>query len=186
MRNPAMKCSVMRARVWLVTGLVLVSGLIHHANTGWAADATSNAIVSIGLTPDPDQTTVVIQTDLPIGYRYTVYDSFDPIRVVVDFPGMDVSRVAQVITPGAAPVQEIRVSSLALTSGSLGRVELLLQTSAKYNVSLTGNEFSLHSRTSLLPAVPFVVALLWSAPARAISKPVWCAATLPRRPRWIG
>jgi type IV pilus assembly protein PilQ len=48
-----------------------------------------NVIKSLVVQPDSKGPSVNIQTELPVGYRYTVYDSFDPVRVVVDFPGMD-------------------------------------------------------------------------------------------------
>ena len=106
-----------------------------------AAQDGQNAIVAIEVQNQPAATTVMMTTREPVGYRYTVYDSFDPVRVVVDFPGMDVSEVAKVIPVKNGPVQEVRVSSFDLTSGKLGRVELLLTTAAKYEVELKGNVF---------------------------------------------
>ena len=106
-----------------------------------AAQNGQNAIVAIEVQNQPAATTVMMTTREPVGYRYTVYDSFDPVRVVVDFPGMDVSDVAKVIPVKDGPVQEVRVSSFDLTSGKLGRVELLLTTTAKYEVELKGKVF---------------------------------------------
>ncbi len=82
-----------------------------------------------------------IQTREPVGYRYTVYDSFDPVRVVVDFPGMDVSGVDSVIKVDSQTVKEVRVSSLELATGQLGRVEFLLTEPTNYNVFLANNNF---------------------------------------------
>jgi len=44
--------------------------------------------------------------------RYTVYDAFDPVRVVVDFPGMAVAAVPETIVAGPAPLKELRLPSL--------------------------------------------------------------------------
>ena len=84
-----------------------------------------------------------VVTKDPVGYRYTVYDSFDPVRVVVDSPGMDVSEVKKVFPVQNSPVQEVRVSSFDLTSGKLGRVEMLLTSAAKYKVDLEGKTFQI-------------------------------------------
>lgn len=106
-----------------------------------AAQKSENAIVSIDVQNQADATTVKLVTKDPVGYRYTVYDSFDPVRVVVDFPGMDVSEVKKVIPVKNGPVQEVKVSSFDLTSGKLGRVEMLLSSAAKYQVDLEGKDF---------------------------------------------
>lgn len=82
-------------------------------------------------------------TEQPVGYRYTVYDSFDPIRVVVDFPGMDISALEPVRKVSLAPVEEVRVSSYELESGKLGRVEILLDKATNYEVTLKDLEFQI-------------------------------------------
>ncbi|HKK01266.1 MAG TPA: type IV pilus secretin PilQ, partial [Desulfuromonadales bacterium] len=56
------------------------------------------------------------------------------------FPGLDASGV----TPPAAvpaPLKAIAVTPLKLSTGSLGRVELVLKKTANYTVSLSGNDF---------------------------------------------
>lgn len=117
------------------------------AVVGWspqlhAADPADdqNRIVSISVDQDAARPTVKIQTREPVGYRYTVYDSFDPIRVVVDFPGMDITGVASPIAVNAKGLKEVKVSTFDLTSGKLARVELLLTQASGYNVLLAGNE----------------------------------------------
>ncbi len=152
MRNPAMMYSVSRAWVWLVTGLVLMGGLILPASPVRAEEEKSNSIVAVGLAPESEPTTVVIRTDRPVGYRYTVYDSYDPVRVVVDFPGMSVPSSLPAVYPGSGPVQEIRLSSFDLTSGALGRVELLLHTAVKYATALDGTELRLTFAEGSAPA----------------------------------
>lgn len=127
---------------WAVLALVAVAGWSPEAS---AADPAKeqNRIVAISVDQAGEQPTVKIQTREPVGYRYTVYDSFDPIRVVVDFPGMDITGVASPIAVNAKGLKEVRVSAFDLTSGKLARVELLLTEANGYNVVLSGNDLKL-------------------------------------------
>jgi type IV pilus assembly protein PilQ len=100
-----------------------------------------NQILAVSADKAGEQPAVHITTRDPVGYRYTVYDSSDPMRVVIDFPGMDVTGIASPIKVDSPPVREIRVSSFDLTSGRLGRVELLLTAQTPYNVFQSGNVF---------------------------------------------
>lgn len=100
-----------------------------------------NQILAVSVASGDGEPGVHITTREPVGYRYTVYDSQDPVRVVIDFPGMDVSGVSSPIKVDSSPVQEIRVSSFDLSSGRLGRVEILLSAQTEYNVFLSGNDF---------------------------------------------
>jgi type IV pilus assembly protein PilQ len=114
-------------------------------DSGWAfaqeegAAMENNRLLSISVDKEAALPTVCIRTDRPVGYRYTVYDSHNPVRVVIDFPGMDVTGIAAPIKVDATPLREIQVFSLDLPSGKLGRVELLLTREAKYDVSLSEN-----------------------------------------------
>ncbi len=114
--------------------LLLVNGL------AWGAEDT-NKLVSVSVDSGAAIPTVLIKTAKPVGYRYTVYDSFEPTRVVVDFPGMEFSDIAESIAVDQGAVQEIRVAGFALTSGQLTRVEILLTEGSEYQVKLDGNEF---------------------------------------------
>jgi type IV pilus assembly protein PilQ len=100
-----------------------------------------NQILSVSADKAGEQPAVHITTRDPVGYRYTVYDSSEPMRVVIDFPGMDVTGIDSPIKVDSPAVREIRVSSFDLTSGRLGRVELLLTTQTPYNVFQSGNVF---------------------------------------------
>jgi len=100
-----------------------------------------NHITALDVESGPKGTAVDIETELPVGYRYTVYDSFDPIRVVIDFPGMDTSALEPIQTFAKPPVKEVRISSFDLESGKLGRVEILLEQAENYEVDLSGNTF---------------------------------------------
>jgi type IV pilus assembly protein PilQ len=100
-----------------------------------------NQILAVSADKAGEQAAVHIKTRDPVGYRYTVYDSSEPMRVVIDFPGMDVTGVESPIKVDSPPVQEIRVSSFDLSSGRLGRVELLLTAQTPYNILQSGNVF---------------------------------------------
>lgn len=127
---------------WAVGALVAIAGWCPEA-IGADPAKEQNRIVAISVDQAGAQPTVKIQTQEPVGYRYTVYDSFDPIRVVVDFPGMDIAGVASPIAVNAKGLQEVRVSAFDLTSGKLARVELLLTEASGYNVLLAGNDLKL-------------------------------------------
>lgn len=127
---------------WAVCALVAIAGWCPEA-IGADPAKEQNRIVAISVDQAGAQPTVTIQTQEPVGYRYTVYDSFDPIRVVVDFPGMDITGVASPIAVNAKGLQEVRVSAFDLTSGKLARVELLLTEASGYNVLLAGNDLKL-------------------------------------------
>jgi type IV pilus assembly protein PilQ len=106
-------------------------------------ELAKNKLSSISYTGTSGLPVVQIYTELPVGYRYTVYDSYDPIRVVIDLPGLDVSSIIDSIKVGNGPLQEIRVESFNLASGQLGRVELILTNEAQYKVSSEANLFSI-------------------------------------------
>lgn len=127
---------------WALFALVAVAGWCPEA-IGADPAKEQNRIVAISVDQAGAQPTVKIQTQQPVGYRYTVYDSFDPIRVVVDFPGMDIADLASPISVKAKGLKEIRVSTFELTSGKLARVELMLTEASGYNVLLAGNDLKL-------------------------------------------
>mgnify|MGYP001285314910 CR=1 FL=1 len=79
-----------------------------------AADMT-NQLVSVESDIQAEQISINIETESPVGYRYTVYDSIDPLRIVVDFPGMDISDVEAQLLPGQDVVKEVKLSSFDLT-----------------------------------------------------------------------
>ena len=126
--------------------ILLVNGI------AWGADA--NKLTAVSLDPGAQAATILIETAEPVGYRYTVYDSFDPIRVVIDFPGMELSEVEETLAVAQGPVQEVRVAGFDLTSGQLARVEILLSESTEYQVSLDGQKFRVaFSEVAVGPAV---------------------------------
>ncbi len=131
-------------RALLAMGL-LVFGVVGFLALGqvFAAEGSVVQNRALGISVDQDEAnpTVTVQTETPVGYRYTVYDAYDPLRVVVDFPGMDVSTVAPTMAVGSAGVKELRVSAQELATGQLGRMEFLLDQPVAYKVFLSGNNF---------------------------------------------
>ncbi|MBE0500149.1 MAG: type IV pilus secretin PilQ [Desulfuromonadales bacterium] len=99
-------------------------------------------MTSLNLDESTPAPTVRITTENPVGYRYTVYDSIDPIRIVIDFPGMDVESILSLKNLSGAPVKSIDVSSFDLTSGKLGRVEIVLGKLIKYDIAIEGTDFT--------------------------------------------
>ncbi len=127
------------ARLWqhLLCGLitfVLCSGL------AWGADKV-NKLTAVALDPGAAAPTVLIETAEPVGYRYTVYDSFEPTRVVIDFPGMEVAGVEEMIAVNKGVLKGVKVVGFTLASGKLARVEILLAENAEYQVTLEGQKF---------------------------------------------
>lgn len=141
-------------KVSIVGGLLVVTGGL--SLPAFAADVEGNRLKSIILDSQPETVNVLISAYEPIGYRYTVYDSQDPRRIVVDFRGMDVSEISSPIISENLPVTEVRISSFDLTSGKLGRVEILLGDESDYNVTLDENrlKLSLASAVAAVPQVP--------------------------------
>ena len=124
-----------------LVALFLLNGL------AWGAD-DANKLLSVSIDSSAATPTVLIETDEPVGYRYTVYDSFEPTRVVIDFPGMDLSDIAEMIPVNQGAVEEIRVAGFTLSSGKLSRVEILLAEGTEYQVNLDGKEFRVAFATS--------------------------------------
>ena len=86
--------------------LLLATFTILLSSYSWGADA--NVMTSLDVVTSGDATVVKITSDNPVGYRYTVYDSIDPVRVVIDFPGMDVDSVLSINDVAKLPVERLR------------------------------------------------------------------------------
>ncbi len=127
----------------ICTSFLAIAVLLFLLSTSSFGADPSNKLVSVAMEAAASSPTVLVQTTEPVGYRYTVYDSYDPIRVVVDFPGMDMTDVKDVLPVNQGAVQEVRVATFELSSGNLARVEVLLKESADYQVLLDGNQFKL-------------------------------------------
>ncbi len=116
-----------------------------------AENSDVNRIVSVTVDADEKNPKVNIRTENPVGYRYTVYDSTDPARVVIDFPRMDVSDIESPLPVDVGPIQEIRAVSFDLTLGKLGRIEVLVDRKTDYRVKIDGNDFVMTFAESSAP-----------------------------------
>jgi len=143
-----MRCAASRlARFgYLVVVCAVFCGLslqvsVARAEEQAAENKDVNRIVSVTVDADEKNPKVNIRTENPVGYRYTVYDSSDPTRVVIDFPRMDVSDIKSPLPVDVGPIKEIRAVSFDLTLGKLGRIEVLMERKADYRVKIDGNDF---------------------------------------------
>ncbi|MGK2905942.1 MAG: type IV pilus secretin PilQ [Desulfuromonadales bacterium] len=127
------------ARFWQYLFCSLVSFLLVNG-LAWGAD-DANKLISVSVDSGAATPTVLIKTAQPVGYRYTVYDSFEPTRVVIDFPGMELGDIAESIAVDQGAIQQVKVAGFALSSGQLSRVEILLAQGTEYKVNLEGKEF---------------------------------------------
>lgn len=95
---------------------------------GPSVENMQNRIVSVAY----DKGGVLISTESAVDGRYTVYDSVDPLRVIVDFSDMQVVGLDPVVDISDDLIHMIRTSSFDLSSGQLGRIEILLTRPVKY------------------------------------------------------
>ncbi|MDW7643676.1 MAG: type IV pilus secretin PilQ [Desulfuromonadales bacterium] len=151
---------------------VLVSTFVLAGYAGAAdspAKTSTNRLVEIQVQEANGLPVVGLVTEKPVEYRYTVYESFDPVRVVIDFPGMDVSAVSPLTAVNQSPLQEIKASTTELPSGKLGRVELVLSKPSAYDVSLVKERFTLTFRGAA-ESKPVTATATAAAPAPAVKK----------------
>jgi len=99
-------------------------------NCALSAAKLNNRIVSIA----HDKGGVLITTEQPLGDAYSVYDAIDPLRVILDFTGINVDGLESETQVEEGPVKRIRVSSFQLLSGQMGRVELFLDKPMAFKV----------------------------------------------------
>jgi type IV pilus assembly protein PilQ len=121
--------------------LLFISLSLLFAGQSWGVD--NNVMTSLNVDSTAEVAVVKMSTQNPVGYRYTVYDSTDPLRVVIDFPGMDVDSILSLQDVNTPPIESVDVSSFDLTSGKLGRVEIVLSELLDYDVSIDKTDFKL-------------------------------------------
>jgi type IV pilus assembly protein PilQ len=78
----------------------------------WSAD--TNKLLDVSVDSGAATPTILVKTAEPVGYRYTVYDSFEPTRVVIDFPGMDMADLPETVSVNQSAVQEVRIAGFDL------------------------------------------------------------------------
>lgn len=135
----------------------------------WGANG-DNKLMAVSLDAGAATPTILIETAEPVGYKYTVYDSFEPIRVVIDFPGMELSDIEEQLALAQGAIQGVRVAGFDLASGQLARVEILLAEATEYQVSLDGQQFrvAFEAGTAVAPVVSEPAA----PPVAAATEPV--------------
>jgi type IV pilus assembly protein PilQ len=159
-------------------GLLGMAVLLLTAGSAIAVQA-SNQVLAIGMDPTTASPSVLIETAESVGYRYTVYDSFDPIRVVIDFPGMTVGNVPASTKNLPAPLLELKVTKLDLASGALTRVEIILAASADYQIVPEGKNFRIIFPARVTAAAPAAAAASPPPQATTSPEPVSAPVTAP-------
>ena len=106
MSNQLRAVRATRFRTFLLCG---VFALLWLNGLAWGANG-ANTLTAVSLEAGAATPTILLETAEPVGYKYTVYDSFEPIRVVIDFPGMDVSGVEEQLALAQGPIQGVRVA----------------------------------------------------------------------------
>ena len=166
-------------------GLFGAAVLLLAAGSALAAQA-SNQLLAIGMDRGAAAPTVLIETKESVGYRYTVYDSYDPIRVVIDFPGMTAAAIPTQAENLPAPLLQLKVNRLDLAAGVLTRVEIVLSKTADYQIVPEGKRFRVvfpgsatapAAAVAAAPAPPVPQAAPAAVPAPVPAAPVAAAPT---------
>ena len=120
----------------VLMGAFICTGSVCFAKNESGSDL--NRILSVAFGNDGDATKVFIETQEPVGYRYTIYDATEPYRVIIDFPGMSVEGLNLPEKIENDSVKEIRSSVLDLNSGKVCRLEFFLNNTVSYDVFTQG------------------------------------------------
>jgi len=107
------------------------------------AEDSLNRLADVAVESVDGKLLVRLSSAQPVGYRYTVYDSIDPVRVVVDFPRMELGEIKTPVVVDQGGIQEIRFSTFELSLGTLVRAEILLDHQTAYKVDFTDKAMTL-------------------------------------------
>lgn len=99
--------------------------------------AAVNAVRGLVVEPSSAGALVTIVGSLPA--TFTVFKLTDPLRLVVDLPGADISAVAAP-AEGKGPVLGVAAQQFANDRLSVGRVTVALEEGAQYDVAARGND----------------------------------------------
>jgi len=124
----------------LIVLMAVVQVTAASAQVEGVADASLATVRAVRFHVEPGQTRVWLETTGAV--LYTHY-SPDPLTLVVDLPGVDVSTLPDRTVVGSREVESILVASLDGVNGKrLSRVEIKLATIAPYQIS--GSEQALN------------------------------------------
>ena len=137
------------------------------------AEASSAAVSAVRFHVEPSQTRVWLETTGAV--LYTHY-SPDPLTLVIDLPGVDVSGLPERTVVGSREVESILATSLDGVGGRrLSRIEIKLATIAPYDI--TGSEHALNVSFNGGEApeprtMPPLAALEAAAPSEPVQDPL--------------
>ncbi len=125
----------------LITILLALSSTVALAQPAFAAgtDTSPNyQITRVNIAQTADEFQLVIEGPTPP--TYTMYELFDPLRIVLDVADSAISPAA--VLPSAfpqGPVQNIKTSALAEQVPAITRLEIFLEDDRAYTVERQGN-----------------------------------------------
>lgn len=114
----------------------------------------SNSIESISVASEAGSPGLILKATQPIGYRYTVYESSNPERIVVDFRGMSVSGGEISIPVGKSGIERAVAKQYDLTSGQLGRVEIFTQGLKDFRVDVQNDTMTINVEADAATLLP--------------------------------
>jgi type IV pilus secretin PilQ/predicted competence protein len=120
----------MRAiRSW---SLLAASAVILLPGRVWADDVAQAAISDIRQENGPRTTRLIVKATAPIAYTYF---SPDPRTLMVDIPGVDASKIPQLIQVGTHEVESLRVTPMSRADGRvISRLEVRLAAVVPYQI----------------------------------------------------
>lgn len=134
---------ILKTRSHLVL-LLAAALLISTCGLAWAtadtgADSASYRIGGIQWDQNPDEFLVTVQGGA--APTYTMYELFEPLRIVLDIADATIAKSVQLpMRPAAGPVEEVRASRLDDQKPAITRLEILLKSDSHYSVERQGND----------------------------------------------
>jgi type IV pilus assembly protein PilQ len=136
-------------------GLVLAAALLAAASTSAQTEELTSGEASVRAVRyhvEPGRTKVWLETSRPL--LYTHY-SPDPLTLVIDLPGVDISAIPERTAVGSREVESVVASRLAGSTGkTLSRIELRLGSLAPYQISSSEQALTILLQTAPATEVP--------------------------------
>ncbi|PIP43434.1 MAG: hypothetical protein COX17_07020, partial [Deltaproteobacteria bacterium CG23_combo_of_CG06-09_8_20_14_all_60_8] len=124
--------------------LLAAALLVSTCGLAWAtadagADAASYRIGGIQLAQEPDGFLITVQGGS--APTYTMYELFEPLRIVLDIADATIAKSVHLpMKPAAGPVVEVRAARLGDQKPAVTRLEMLLKSDSQYAVERQGND----------------------------------------------